>query len=246
MARHIPRVYVSQALQPGATLQLEDGAAHHLLRVLRIQPNAPLVLFNGEGGEYTARVITASRQSLEVAIDQHQQADRESSLQLTLLQGIARGDHMDYCISKAVELGVTQIQPLRLARSQGMPVDRLAKKQAHWQAIAQSAAEQSGRTLLPQVAGATTLPSWLQASQHFDIRLLLHPGTSESLRQLPQARTIALLVGPEGGLDQAEVDMAVAAGFTTVSLGPRILRTETAAIAALTLLQAQCGDLLKP
>ena len=246
MARHIPRVFYPQPLQGQQQILLDGSVAHHLLRVLRMQPGMPLILFDGQGGEYSAHIQAADKHSLNVDIDQHHAIERESSLRITLLQGVARGERMDYSIGKAVELGVTDIQPLMLERSQGLDNKRLARKQAHWQAIAQSAAEQSGRTMVPEVAEARRLEEWQAQGAHFDLKLVLHPGTEPALATADQAVSVALLVGPEGGLTESEVEIAVATGFKPLSLGPRILRTETAGIAALSILQARWGDLLSP
>ncbi len=244
MARHIPRVFWDQPLQTGTQLMIEGSVAHHLLRVLRTQIGMPLIVFDGLGGEYAAQVIATERQAITVRVDEKHSINRESSLQITLLQGVARGERMDYSIGKAVELGVTHIQPLMLARSQGLDTKRLVRKQQHWQAIAQSAAEQSGRTVVPSVASVDRLDHWLRLGKSYDLKLVLHPGSEQPLSNADRPGSIALLVGPEGGLSEAEVAMASESGFLPLSLGPRILRTETAGMAALAVLQAYWGDFL--
>lgn len=224
-------------------IKLEGSSVHHLLRVMRIKPGAPLILFDGRGGEYEARVETIARHSASVQILSHHAVERESPLQITLLQGVARGDRMDFSIGKAVELGVSRIQPLLLDHSQGMDAQRLGRKLEHWRAVAQSAAEQCGRTRLPPLLEPLSLDAWLAAADGHDLKLALHPGAGCAMHRLPAPESLALLIGPEGGLSEQEVETVQAAGFQLLGLGPRILRTETAAIAAIGLCQAQWGDL---
>lgn len=244
MARHVPRVFLPQAIAAGEQISIEGDAAHHLLRVLRVKPGASLVLFNGQGGEYRASISAVERHALQVDVSEFVDISRESVLRVTLLQGIARKEHMDYAIAKAVELGVNAIQPLQLDRSQGMDEYRLAKKQAHWQAMAQSAAEQSGRTHVPEVSEACRFEAWLNSEQHYDLCLILHPDETQALSDIARPASVALLVGPEGGLTDEEVALARANGFLPLALGPRILRTETAAMTAVGLVQARWGDLI--
>lgn len=242
-ARHIPRVYCAPPLQDGGIVSLDSAAAHHLTRVLRLRVGDALVAFDGSGGEYPARIHGSDKRETSILLGEKQSVERESPLRITLLQGVARGERMDLSIGKAVELGVAEIQPLMLARSQGMKTAQLQRKQRHWQSVAQSAAEQSGRTRLPAVLETCGLADWLGRDQAYDKRLVLHPGlaagTAHSDR--PPA-ALALLIGPEGGLTDEEVEAVKAAGFTGLSLGPRILRTETAAMAAITLCQSLWGD----
>lgn len=243
-ARHIPRVYCAPPLAANTITRLDDGAAHHLSRVLRLQVGDSLVAFDGQGGEYPARIHSSTKREVCIELGEQQQVERESSLRITLLQGVARGERMDLSIGKAVELGVTEIQPLMLARSQGMKTTQLQRKQRHWQSVARSAAEQSGRTQLPSVLDSCGLGDWLGKDKSCARRLVLHPGMDNSLNKKKKSPgSVALLIGPEGGLTDAEVAQVAAAGFTGLSLGPRILRTETAAMAAITLCQSLWGDM---
>ncbi|MDX1497187.1 MAG: 16S rRNA (uracil(1498)-N(3))-methyltransferase, partial [Salinisphaeraceae bacterium] len=177
-------------------------------------------------------------------IGPQQSTQRESPLQITLLQAVVRAERMDLSIGKAVELGVYAIQPLMLTRSQGMKTTQLQRKEKHWQAVAQSAAEQSGRTIRPDVYSTCSLTDWLAKQSAYDLKLLLHPGLDRAKPDVEATpRSLALLIGPEGGLSDEEVSLAQSAGFQGLTLGPRILRTETAAMAAITACQLQWGDL---
>lgn len=243
----LTRVYVAQSLAAGATVTLEGAAASHLTRVLRARAGEPLTLFNGEGGEYAARILGQGGGKVSVAVGAHQASERESPLSLTLAQGVARGERMDLVVQKATELGVARLVPLLTERS----VVRLAgaqaqKKLEHWRAVAIAACEQSGRNRLPQIAAAQTLHEFLGSEPGGDaaaLRLLLAPDGATRLGELPRSARVSLLIGPEGGLSAPERERAVAAGFLAVRLGPRVLRTETAALVAVALLQRQFGDI---
>lgn len=245
MSRHVPRIYCETPLSRGERLSLPEDRAHHLMHVLRMKAGAAVILFDGRGGEYEATLATVAKHRVEVAVGAHRAVARESPLRLTLAQAISRGERMDYTIQKAVELGVTLIQPLETGYSQGrLDSARGEKKLTHWREIARSAAEQSGRERVPEVAAPLALETWLDALPAPAIRLLLDPDSPESLGAATAAAEVCLLSGPEGGFNAAEVARAKAAGFTALRLGPRILRTETAAVAALAVIQAQWGDLL--
>lgn len=242
--RH-PRLYTDRALATGAQVSLNHAAAHYLGRVLRLKPGAPLTLFNGLGGEYTATLIELTRDGACVRITAHDSVERESPLTITLIQGIARGERMDYTIQKAVELGVNRIVPVETARSVvRLKSDRRHKRLMHWQAIAQAAAMQSGRNRVPDVADCETLVDALAttATAH---KLLLEPEGAVPLSALnrPAGADVTLFIGPEGGLSTEEISNARAQGFQTVRLGPRTLRTETAGVAALAALQTLWGDM---
>ncbi|MGN8157665.1 16S rRNA (uracil(1498)-N(3))-methyltransferase [Salinisphaera sp. RV14] len=243
-AKHIPRVFVAQALAEGATIELPDAKRHHLATVLRLSAGDALVLFNGDGAEYAASLITADRKRAEARIDQRTTPRRESPLEITLLQAVARGDRMDFALAKAVELGVTAIQPVFTARGQ-VKLDgaRLAKKQGHWQRIVESAAEQSGRLLCPELRDATDLAGQIDNPPAADRYLMLAPEANVGLAAQTPATRIALLIGPESGLSNDEIARAAAAGWQPLALGPRVLRTETAGMAALAALQTAWGDL---
>lgn len=246
----LTRVFVDATLQAGALLRLPEGPAQHLARVLRAKVGDALCVFNGQGGEYSAQIETLQRNAVTVRIGAHAAVERESPLETTLLQGIARGEKMDQILQKATELGVTSVIPVLTARSNvRLDPDSAARKQQHWQAVVIAACEQCGRNRVPNVQMPVDLAEAL-ASTANGLRLLLAPDDSaRSLRNLltnPPAGapdSITLLVGPEGGFDSAEIARATQAGFVACRLGPRVLRTESAALAALAVLQALAGDL---
>lgn len=244
MSRHIPRLFVDQALSANIQLELPPPQVHHLVNVLRLQTEDAVILFNGQGGEYTARVLQTSRKAVRVQVDSHQDCHREPRLPITLAQGIARGERMDIAIQKAVELGVHTIQPLQTVQSQKLPADRLAKKLTHWQAIAQSATEQSGRCCVPPVQEVMSLNDWLDQSREPDSSYwVLDPEASQGLAARTAPTSCCLLIGPESGLTEPEIKLAVNRGFERIRLGPRILRTETAGMAAIATIQSLWGDL---
>jgi 16S rRNA (uracil1498-N3)-methyltransferase len=248
----LTRVYVDAPLAPGARVTLSGNAASHVTRVLRLRVGETLTLFNGRGGEYAAAIDTAHGGEVTVTVGEHRPVERESPLALTLAQGISRGERMGLVVQKATELGAVRLVPLLTERS----VVRLDARQAdrkrnHWRAIAVGACEQSGRNRVPEVLAPLALRDFLRAAPAdapgrgtAPLQLLLSPAGERSIAELAgPLSAVTVLIGPEGGLDEAEREAAVAAGFTPVRLGPRILRTETAAIAALALLQRQFGDL---
>jgi 16S rRNA (uracil1498-N3)-methyltransferase len=246
----LTRLFIDGALAPGSTLALPVGAAQHIARVLRLQPGDELRLFNGDGSEYEARVGLIARSSVSVLVGARHAVNRESPLQITLLQGIARGEKMDLILQKSTELGVIAIRPLMSLRSNvRLSKDNMERKHEHWLGVIRSACEQSGRNTVPQLLPAMRLAEAM-ATLDQPLRLLLEPDDSaQGLRQLvplsPSAATapLVLLIGPEGGFDSTEIAAAHAAGFKSCRLGPRVLRTETAALAALAALQALAGDL---
>jgi 16S rRNA (uracil1498-N3)-methyltransferase len=240
----LTRVYVDAPLTPGERVALAGSAATHITRVLRLGARDPLTLFNGQGGEYAARIAEARGGRLTVVVGEAQPIERESALGLTLAQGVSRGERMDLVVQKATELGVGGIAPLFTERSVvRLSGPQAARKLEHWRAIAVSACEQSGRNRLPQVSAPVPLADFLQAPVS-GTRLLLSPGGAVRIQDLPRpVAAVTVLIGPEGGLTEAERAAAVAAGFTPVRLGPRVLRTETAALAALSVLQSAFGDL---
>lgn len=245
--KHVPRVFVDRPLAVGDVIALGDDKRHHLITVLRLAAGAELVLFNGDGAEYGATVEQAGRTTLTVTVAERHAPNRESPLNVTLVQAIARGDRMDLALAKAVELGVTRIQPLFSDRGQvKLDGQRLEKKQAHWQRRVESAAEQSGRLICPAVAPAIDLDTLLQTPSRADTRdLMLAPTATRTLGEINTSPRIRLLIGPESGLSHDEIERAAAAGWQALSLGPRILRTETAGIAALAALQTAWGDLAR-
>lgn len=246
------RVYVDAPLEDGTRIMLEGSAASHVTRVLRLRVGEALTLFNGRGGEYAAQIDKAHGESVTVAVGEHSREERESPLALTLAQGLSRGERMDWVVQKATELGVTSLAPLLTERSVvRLDAQQAGRKLNHWRAIAIAACEQCGRNRLPQVTPPVTLRDFLRSSASGPadgaaarVRLLLSPAAERGIADLSAApKAVTVLVGPEGGLTREEEDDALGAGFTAVRLGPRVLRTETAAIAALTALQREFGDL---
>jgi 16S rRNA (uracil1498-N3)-methyltransferase len=241
----LTRVYVDAALEPGTLLTLTGGAAGHLTRVLRLRPKAALTLFNGRGGEYAASIARVHRSEVTLAVGQHEPIERESPFPLTLAQGVSRGERMDLVVQKATELGVARLVPVLTERSiVRLDEEQSDRKSNHWRAVAIAACEQCGRNRLPEVALPTQLREFLRQPAGDNVRLLLSPSGTRRIEDVPRpAHGVTVLIGPEGGLSDAEQEDALTSGFTAVNLGPRILRTETAAIASLTLLQREFGDL---
>jgi 16S rRNA (uracil1498-N3)-methyltransferase len=240
----IPRFYCPIALSPGRDIVLPETVARHALNVLRLRVGDAVVLFNGEGGEYPG-VLSATGRATRVSLGDYRDVDRESPLDATLVQGISSGERMDYTLQKAVELGVTTVQPVVTRRTVvRLEGEKRLRRLAHWRGVVMSACEQCGRALVPQVGEILELPDWLgDAGGGAGDRYLLDPSGEVRVKSLAlPSGPVLLLAGPEGGLDPAERDAALAAGFVALRLGPRILRTETAAVAALAALQAVWGD----
>ena len=241
----VPRFFVALDLAPamaGQTLDLPDAAAHHAVRVLRLTVGDSVRLFNGSGGEYAATITGIDKRGVAVRIDHYDPVERESSLALTLAQAITANDAMDYAVRKATELGVTSIQPIISARSAPLPAgERGTKRHGHWRQVAIAACEQCGRNRIPEIGAAQSLSDWLPAWRGSGVMLV--PDAERTLAAIGKlAAPIALLIGPEGGWIDAEVSAALRAGFIAVRLGPRILRADTAATAALAAIQLLCGD----
>ncbi|MDP4536595.1 16S rRNA (uracil(1498)-N(3))-methyltransferase [Alkalimonas collagenimarina] len=238
----IPRIYVDHPLSL-TTHELPAEAAAHVGRVLRMQAGDALQLFNGDGNNYAATIEQASKKQVLVVVSHCEPNPTESRLHLHLGQVISRGDRMDFAIQKAVELGVTCITPLFSERC-GVKLDgeRLEKKQLQWQKIVISACEQSGRSVVPQVLPAQNLAHWL-AEATKDLKLTLHPWATNTIKTIEPIEHIRLMIGPEGGFSDQEMAAAEQAGYLGVQLGPRVLRTETAALTAISALQLQFGDL---
>jgi 16S rRNA (uracil1498-N3)-methyltransferase len=242
--RVTPRIFCPPPLAAGTTIDLPPGAAHHVLRVLRLQVGAALTLFDGGGGEYRAELARSSARAVAVRVIEHCDIERESPLTITLVQGLAAADRMDYAVQKAVELGAAAIAPVIAARSVArLEGARAARRVEHWRQIVIAACEQSGRNRLPTVHLPCALGAWLGAPSPTELRVLLQPDASGSLADLGRpAGSVELLVGPEGGFTAEESALARAAGFRPVRLGTRILRTETAGAAMLAAMHALWGD----
>lgn len=240
----IPRVYSASPITPNAEMTLGADLAHYLGKVLRMAPGRPLILFDGRGGEYSAEILSIAKQAITVLVGDFDDVSRESPLAIDLAIGVSRGERFDWVLQKATELGVGAIFPLMTERVEvKLTGDRLAKKMAHWQQIVISACEQSQRTCVPQVHAPQGLSQWLAARPE-GLGFVLHHRSAQSLADYPGSTdSVSLLVGPEGGLTDEEIQLAQAKGFNALQLGPRVLRTETAPIAALSLLQNRWGDM---
>ena len=229
----MPRFYCPTLLATGLPLSLPAGAARHV-QVLRMQPGDVITLFNGEGGEFDATVTRMGRSDVEVEVGTHHPVEREAARAVHLLAGITANERMDWLVEKATELGVASITPLMAERSVlKLKGERAEKKLAHWQGVAVAAAEQCGRNRVPVVHAAVTLAEWLKKAADGERWVLsLSPGT-QPLTQMTGNAAVTVLSGPEGGLSPAEESAALLAGFAPVTLGPRVLRAETAPLAVL-------------
>lgn len=239
------RIHVDLPLAVGAELTLPAAAGEHVARVLRLAVGDPLTLFNGDGADYACAILAAGKREVRVQLQARREVHSESPLRLTLAQGVARGEKMDLIVQKATELGVARIVPIFTERAEvRLDAARAEKRLAHWRAVAASACEQCGRAHLPEIAPAASLGTWLATlADDGALRLALLPEATTSARALPDAPNgMLLVVGPEGGLGEADVSALSDAGFHGLRLGPRILRTETAGLAALASLQALRGD----
>lgn len=244
-ANPLTRIYFPDPVPDHGRCRLSPAKSHHLAQVLRLVPGDPVVLFDGQGRAHDAVVIDCARGAVSVQVGARRDEQRESPLRVTLAQALSSGERMDYTIQKAVELGVSGIQPLLSERCVvRLSGERAEKKQAHWQGVVVAACEQCGRNVVPAVNRLLALRDWLMQPGPADgLRLLLAPGAETTLGRLPRpAGAITVLAGPEGGLSPTELEDAVRAGFTPLRLGPRVLRTETAAVALLAAMQALWGD----
>jgi 16S rRNA (uracil1498-N3)-methyltransferase len=242
----LTRIFVPDPLTEGAELVLPAQAAEHLTRVLRLEPGAPFTVFNGAGGEFSATLGPTTGKRTVVRVLQHDAMERESPLDVTLMQGVARGERMDLIVQKATELGVSRIVPVLAERSVvKLDAKQRIRKHEHWQAIAISACEQCGRNRVPDVCEAFALGEAIGALAENSARWLLAADGETSLAAAAArhgAEKVVLLIGPEGGLAENERGLARANGFTACRMGPRVMRTETAGLAALATLQAIAGD----
>ena len=243
--RPATRLYFPGEIPVHGVFTLPPEQAHHILHVLRLTVGETVTLFDGRGTEYEATLDRVARSGISVKVGEARRVSRESPIAVALAQGISSGERMDYTIQKAVELGVHAVQPIAAERSVvRLDSERGARRVAHWQAVAVAACEQCGRNRVPQVQPVASYAAWLAAAVP-DARhgLMLSPRAVPRLRDLPRPNErVMLLAGPEGGLSGEEQQAAERAGFTPVKLGPRVLRTETAAVAALAAMQALWGD----
>ncbi len=243
MKNSITRIYVDTKLSVGHDVELPKAAHHRVIRVLRLSAGAPITLFNGCGGEFSGVISSHNLRSTFVTVDHFSPIERESPLSVTLVQGISRGERMDYTIQKAVELGVEAIVPFQAVRTGvRLPVERRQRRLEHWRGIIRHACEQCGRNRVPALSEIQSLDEVLPiVATKFS--LLLHPAGKKEIPELSNnTQPLLLIVGPEGGLDDTETARLEAANCFNLCVGPRILRTETAAVAALSILQARFGD----
>lgn len=240
----IVRIYTDQPLPAHSLVNLPEAASHHLSRVLRMRTGEMLHVFNGRGGCHEARIVSIGKRQVEVELIAFREEERESRLDILLAQGISRGQHMDYTIQKAVELGVTHIVPVLTGHGNvSLKDERVETRLRHWEGIIIHACEQCGRNRLPTLSPPVNFSDWL-AQDTRSRRLILDPESEHSLAAITEpGGAVSLLCGPEGGFGRDEVRTALREGYTGVRLGPRVLRTETAAVAALSACQTLWGDL---
>lgn len=238
----IPRIFTAQALVPNSSLVLAEAQSHYLSKVLRMQAGRELILFNGEGGEYSAEISAVHKKHVDVSVKDFSPENRQSHLQLELAIGVSRGERMDWVLQKATELGVTKITPLMTDRTEvKLGGERADKKMEHWQQILISACEQCQRNLLPELSEPRNFSEWIDEC-NAELKFVLHHRDNKGLPQNKSTQSVALLIGPEGGLDDDEIAQAIAQKFSPLTLGPRVLRTETAPVAAISLVQYLWGD----
>jgi 16S rRNA (uracil1498-N3)-methyltransferase len=238
----IHRVYTHQRLAAGQAVVLDEDTSHYLARVLRVVAGQPLVLFNGDGHDYASVVENASKKGIVASVNTRLPGAAESPLRSILVQSVARGERMDIALQKATELGVTAIQPVESARTEvRLKPEKVEARMGHWQKVLISACEQCGRACLPELRPPMELVDWVGSAAD-GLRLVLAPAQDQPLSQLALPSAVEVLVGPEGGFDEQEMELLLRSGVKAVSLGPRILRTETAGPAALAILQALAGD----
>lgn len=233
-----------ERLSPGALITLPPNAAIHAIKVLRLNPHDRVVLFNGDGQDYDALIHQINKHQVLCKVTAVRAVDKESALRITLAQAISAGDRMDITIQKAVELGVSHIQPIASQRSVvKLSAERAEKRLIHWQSVASAACEQSGRALVPQIAAPLSLAEWLANKPPHAHQLMLSPHAEQAITSLRiSTPDISLLIGAEGGFSESELALAQSQGFVSVRMGPRVLRTETAALSAIATLQALFGD----
>lgn len=237
-----PRFYIDAPLRAGSVCTLSEDAAHHAIHVLRLRAGEEITVFNGRGGEFAARIVSIQRLKIRVDLLGHREIERESPLRVTLVQGVSAGDKMDSTLRKAVELGVAEVQPVLAARSVARPKgERAEGRRAHWQKVVIAACEQCGRNRIPEVHALIALSNYRPSGTA--MRILLSPLAQQPLSELSlQGSDFVVAAGPEAGFTSEEEAALVSSGFVPALLGPRVLRTETAAVAALAALSALRGD----
>lgn len=241
----IPRIFIDTDLNENTQINLPDSTFQHVCKVLRLKSGHPVRVFNGKGGQYHATLCDVEKRSANLSISHFEPLHNESPIQVTIGQTLSRGERMDYAIQKSVEAGVYAIQPLFSERCEvKLQADRLEKRLTHWQQVAISAAEQCGRGFVPQVHFPIELEEWLDKCKEM-LTLTLHHHSAKPINQFqcPENKQVSLLIGPEGGLTENEVQLSESKGFKAISLGPRVLRTETAPVVALSVINTLWGDI---
>ncbi len=243
----LSRLFVDMPLVVGEAIILPKESAHYLLNVLRLRVGREVILFNGKGGEYVARLIAATKKKAELQVDEYKNIERESPLPLILVQAISRPEHFNYTLQKSVELGVQRIVPVITERSPPLDQTKISKREQHWRKIIISACEQCGRNRLPQLEDV--LPLNILLAKKPQQGIVLSPLGEHCLcdalkRENTLSARVSVLIGAEGGLSEAEIQQAIQVGYLDIRLGPRILRTETAAVTVLAICQALAGDLM--
>ncbi len=240
----ITRVYTPDILAADSTVVLSAMPSAHLIKVLRLRAGAKAALFNGDGTDYLCEILQAKAEAAVLRVIQAQPARAESPAKITLIQAICRGDKMDWVLEKATELGVAQFIPVTSERAEvHLDAERAVKRREHWQRVVISACEQSGRAVVPNVAQLLALDQRLSLGVSAEVKLTLEPN-SDGMKLSKPGTSIAVAIGPEGGWSERDLAQLALAGFRAVSLGTRVMRTETAGIAAVSVIQAQCGDFL--
>jgi 16S rRNA (uracil1498-N3)-methyltransferase len=237
-----PRFYIDAPLRAGSVCTLSEDAAHHAIHVLRLRAGEEITVFSGRGGVFAARIVSIQRLKIAVDLLHHREIERESPLRVTLVQGVSAGDKMDSTLRKAVELGVAEVQPVLAARSVARPKgERAEGRRAHWQKVVIAACEQCGRNRIPEVHALIALSNYRPSGTA--MRILLSPLAQQPLSELSlRGSEFVVAAGPEAGFTSEEEAALVSSGFAPALLGPRVLRTETAAVAALAALSALRGD----
>lgn len=239
----IPRIYTTQSLQAGETLELEAGPSHHLIKVLRMSEGRELIVFNGNGKEFPALIKAASKKVATIYIQDEISVSRQSPLEIELAIGLSKGDRFEWVLQKATELGITRITPLITERTEiKLNGERLEKKISSWESIIISACEQCQRNLLPSLSPPVSFVDYLSACTA-EQKFILHHRTDKGLSEISKPQSVSLIIGPEGGLSETEIESALHRGCSPLALGPRVMRTETAPLAALSIMQYLWGDL---
>lgn len=239
----VPRIYTATGLSSNTSVELDPAASNHVGKVLRMKPGQHITLFNGSGTDYTATITEVTKKQIIATIDSSIEVASESPLNTHIGQVMSRGDRMDYMIQKSTELGATEITPLTSERCEvKLKGDREEKRVKQWQQIAISAAEQCGRSKIPTIHPITSVEDWVNRKPEGALGLVLHHRTTQQMTDIKKPKNVCLLIGPEGGLSEAEIEMAIQQRFIATTFGPRVFRTETAPVAALSVLQWLWGD----